>query len=283
MNGNRMQPHDSHIADRELLLEADGETSARRAASIRDHLAHCWTCRTRKAELERTIADYVRVHYRKLDDRVPPIDGSQALLRARLAEAARTSHPQQWYQRLQFLRPQPRLAWAGAAVLLVAFGGLLGWLPSRNAPRTETEFAPNQAWTPGAVLPLDRAAVCAAPEHDDRPAISLAVARGVFSQYGIRDPRPRSYEVDYLIPPALGGSADPRNLWPQPYSTGVWNARVKDALEDRLRSLVCGGELDLTTAQRDLARDWIAAYKKYFRTGEPLLDHLAFVKDRPWE
>jgi anti-sigma factor RsiW len=283
VDGNRMQPHDSHIADRDLLLEADGETSAARAASIRDHLSRCWSCRTRKAELERAIADFVQAHYRTLDDRVPPVDGSRPLLRARLSEAAHASQPQAWHERLQFLRPQPSLAWAGAAVLLVALGGLLAWLPSRSALRTEGEFAPNQAWTPGAVRPLDRAAVCAVPERDDRPVISPAVAQWVFSQYGIRDPRPRSYEVDYLIPPALGGSDDPRNLWPQPYSTGVWNARVKDALEDRLRSLVCGGELDLATAQRDLARDWIAAYKKYFRTGKPLLDHLAFVKDRPWE
>jgi anti-sigma factor RsiW len=278
-----MQPHDSHIADRELLLDADGEVSAACAARIRDHLARCWSCRIRKSELERAIADFVQVHYRQLDDRVPAIDGSRALLRARLAEAARTSQPQQWHQRLQFLRPQTKLAWSGAAVLLVALGGLLTWLPSRSTPHADPEFAPNRAWTPGAVRPLDRAAVCAVPESNGLAPVTATVAQEIFSQYGIRDPRPRSYEVDYLIPPALGGSGDPRNLWPQPYSTGVWNSRVKDALEDRLRSLVCDGKLDLATAQRDLARDWIAAYKKYFRTGQPLLDHLAFVKDRPWE
>ncbi len=89
--------------------------------------------------------------------------------------------------------------------------------------------------------------------------------------------------MDYLIPPALGGSDDPRNLWPQPYSTGVWNARVKDALEERLRSLVCEGKLDLGTAQRDLASDWIGAYKRYFGTDKPLVSHSGFVKDQPWE
>jgi hypothetical protein len=44
---------------------------------------------------------------------------------------------------------------------------------------------------------------------------------------------------------------------------------VKDELEDRLRELVCGGRLDLAEAQRDISTDWIAAYKKYFRTGQP--------------
>jgi hypothetical protein len=34
--------------------------------------------------------------------------------------------------------------------------------------------------------------------------------------------------------------------------------------------LVCDGELDLPTAQRDIATDWIVAYKKYFHTDRPL-------------
>jgi len=34
--------------------------------------------------------------------------------------------------------------------------------------------------------------------------------------------------------------------------------------------MVCGDELELSTAQRDVASDWIAAYKKYFHTDRPL-------------
>ena len=74
--------------------------------------------------------------------------------------------------------------------------------------------------------------------------------------------------MDYLITPALGGADDIRNLWPQAYST-AWNAYVKDALEDRLRELVCTGQLDLPTAQHDISTDWIAAYRKYFHTDKP--------------
>ncbi len=75
--------------------------------------------------------------------------------------------------------------------------------------------------------------------------------------------------MDYLITPELGGANSIRNLWPEPYSI-VWNARVKDELEDRLHDLVCEGKLDLTTAQREISTDWIAAYKKYFHTDRPL-------------
>ena len=77
--------------------------------------------------------------------------------------------------------------------------------------------------------------------------------------------------MDYLITPALGGADDIRNLWPQPYAAPVWNARVKDALEYRLRDMVCDGGIELGEAQREIATNWIAAYKKYFHTEEPLL------------
>jgi hypothetical protein len=61
-----------------------------------------------------------------------------------------------------------------------------------------------------------------------------------------------------------------RNLWPEPYSNTVWNAAVKDALEARLHELVCQGALDLHAAQRELATDWIAAYKRHFHTDRPI-------------
>jgi hypothetical protein len=66
-------------------------------------------------------------------------------------------------------------------------------------------------------------------------------------------------------------------LWPQSYTATVWNAHVKDALEDRLRDLVCDGQLDLATAQREIAANWVEAYKKYFHTDRPLS---RFAEDR---
>ena len=41
-------------------------------------------------------------------------------------------------------------------------------------------------------------------------------------------------------------------------------------VEDRLRDMVCKGEIDLSTAQHEIATDWIVAYKKYFHTDRPL-------------
>jgi hypothetical protein len=38
---------------------------------------------------------------------------------------------------------------------------------------------------------------------------------------------------------------------------------VKDALERKLHKLVCTGQLDLKTAQSEIASNWIEAYEKY--------------------
>jgi hypothetical protein len=113
--------------------------------------------------------------------------------------------------------------------------------------------------------------------------IPATLAYRVFEKYKIRNPRPRAYEVDYLITPALGGADDVRNLWPQPYGEGEWNAHVKDALEHYLHGLVCEDKLDLATAQRDISVNWIAAYQKYFKTERPLEIHTKFSIDPPWE
>jgi hypothetical protein len=39
----------------------------------------------------------------------------------------------------------------------------------------------------------------------------------------------------------------------------------------KLHKLVCAGQLDLKTAQREIASDWIEAYKKYVRRTPPAL------------
>ena len=108
----------------------------------------------------------------------------------------------------------------------------------------------------------------AGPKHGR--VIPASVRQKVFESYGLPHARPDAYEVDYLITPELGGSADIRNLWPEPYARTVWNAHVKDELEDRLHEMVCDGSLDLETAQHDIASNWIAAYKKYFHADNPI-------------
>jgi hypothetical protein len=62
------------------------------------------------------------------------------------------------------------------------------------------------------------------------------------------------------VPLELGGAPnDPRNLWPEPGRT----PNRKDELECRLREMVCAGEVPVGTAQREIASDWVLAYRRF--------------------
>lgn len=62
-----------------------------------------------------------------------------------------------------------------------------------------------------------------------------------------------SVEYDHLISLELGGSNDPKNLWPEP----IADAHIKDGLEAHARSEVCKGTLSLTDVQARIATDWV--------------------------
>jgi hypothetical protein len=75
---------------------------------------------------------------------------------------------------------------------------------------------------------------------------------------------------------SIGGSNSIKNLSPESHRT-VWNAHVKDRLEDRLHALVVSRKLDLETAQREIATDWIATYKKYVGPSPDSGHHLRYA------
>jgi anti-sigma factor RsiW len=269
--------HGSHLSDDELMLALDGELDPVQMGLVENHLRQCWNCRERRKELEQSITEYVRAH-RDLTPGIPPGDGPLSRLRAQMAamseeQAGAWRHwPATW-------------KWFAGPALLCGFaavvsGVLLSWWAGQGVPSGPL---PDARLTPGATRLLSREQICAVPLEEDDRGVPAHLARQVFEQYRIARPKPRMYEVDYLISPALGGAEDIRNLWPQPYADGVWTSRVKDALEDHLRRMVCDGSLDLETAQREIATDWIAAYRKYFGAERPLASHALFVKDRPWE
>jgi hypothetical protein len=115
--------------------------------------------------------------------------------------------------------------------------------------------------------------ICEPDRQARTQPIAPSVHHAVFARYGVDYRRAADYELDYLITPELGGVPDERNLWPQPFARTPWNAYVKDELERLFRRLVCEGKIDLATAQREMASDWISAYKRYFQTNSPLRDY----------
>jgi hypothetical protein len=73
----------------------------------------------------------------------------------------------------------------------------------------------------------------------------------------------RTIEIDHIVSLELGGSNDPANLFPEP-GAGAANYHVKDTLENKLHDLVCSGAMTLRAAQRQIAANWEALYKKVF-------------------
>ena len=250
-----------HLTDREILQEIDGELSESQRFAASCHLGECEACGARRAAIA-SAASATSVDYRATNTAGPHAEYFRARLEIALARMAREPH-------------RPRFATAPAiAVVAVAVSIASATIYLQSAPDTNSLAArhrlalPVASLTPGAAWDVSVDELCSGTTST-RP-ITTAIRAEVVNAYGVQDLPPDQYELDFLITPELGGATDARNLWPQRYESPVWNARVKDELERLLPRLVCGRKLDLATAQRDMAVDWVAAYKKYFNTDRPL-------------
>jgi hypothetical protein len=135
-----------------------------------------------------------------------------------------------------------------ALLLVVAIWFVLPTLAS-------DEDVPNVALTPGDVFPnVSVDAICTPGYAGSVRHVTAIVRQQVFTAYGLTGNHtgycdgPQGCELDHLISLELGGSNDPRNLWPESYDSQPWNAHVKDHLENTLHALVCSGKVSLTEA-----------------------------------
>jgi hypothetical protein len=243
---------EKHLTQQELILLLDGEGDPDRQR----HLTACAFCRSRRAELEETLAAFGQVRRDCMQEYLPSITEPRAKLLAKLEALTAAKHINWWYP-----------AYLAAACLL--FFAIYHRPPDLSIPKNSL--------TPGETRNVSLGDVCRGTNRNSDRMVPVSLRQQVFREYGINDKRPNAYEVDYLITPELGGADSLRNLWPEPYSA-VWNAHVKDELEERLHGLVCSGQIDLATAQREISQDWIGAYKKYFHTNVP---GLALIEPRP--
>jgi hypothetical protein len=274
MDDRNMWRKHPHRTDEELLRAADGELSLQEAAVVQGHLAKCSTCRARFDQIQQAAYDFVQA-YRREQDTAPPARDSRAQLQALLKSHAKEPAPSRRFAPAS--GPLAGWTWVHASFAALLACVALYWSPHFHRPlgakaagmgSEHALLVPIPNLTPGAARPITASQACVAGPLDQMSSIPLSVRQQVFHEYGMDDAPSKQYEVDHLITPELGGTDDIQNLWPEPYSS-EWNARVKDQLEDHLRELVCEGKLDVSTAQREIATDWISAYKKYFQTDRP--------------
>jgi hypothetical protein len=132
---------------------------------------------------------------------------------------------------------------------------------------------PDARCTPGAVNPAVTQAsigstICRSGWTSTvRPSSSITSRekRGSLLAYGDAA-ESTGFEYDHLVALELGGAVnDARNLWPEPdyaNATGFY-LNPKDRLERVLNRLVCTRRMTLASAQRMIAGDWVAAYRRY--------------------
>lgn len=153
-------------------------------------------------------------------------------------------------------KPDLRWLYVIAAVAMFVCGGC-------RAADLRTGL-PDPAMTPGEANPvLTEERICA-PGFRTGPfrKVPASLKRKVYRTYGMANHKgacacKRGCEVDHLVSLELGGANTAANLWPQPYC-GPHNAVEKDKLENRLRELVCAGDLTLEEAQAEISADWIS-------------------------
>jgi len=195
--------------------------------------------------------------------------------------------------------PPPRrsgLARAAAAAIAVASatGVGAGLWSDQGTPPPAARILPDASITPGATDPsvTDAVALCG---HDwkqgpgGQPPVKgggdtysqaarhtpSGLKNQVFVDYGLTNPNDggKRWEIDHLIPLALGGRDVEKNLWPQSRDTTFeMNAWRKDKLESRLYNILCNHKaqdppLTVQEAQTALRDDWTQAYQKYCSAG----------------
>ena len=261
-----MQGNKAHLSDEELLLFSDQELPTRQAATVREHVAQCESCRGRLTALENASACFADLHQQEFQAQSFHSVHARNLLKTRLSGSG-SRRATFWNVVTQ------QLAGACLALMLVVGGiwtvrHIMRAETSLDATKGEAIALPRRTLTPGSTRAVQVADLCSSQELGNDPPVSSSLEQAVFREYGVPASSRKDYELDYLITPALGGVDSIQNLWPQPHSS-TWNARVKDQLEDHLHELVCQGRLQLATAQSDIASDWIAAYKRYFNTDKP--------------
>jgi 5-methylcytosine-specific restriction endonuclease McrA len=128
---------------------------------------------------------------------------------------------------------------------------------------------PDHGCSPGAIFETaTEEVVCVAGYTKTVRSVSVKTRKAVFAEYGIEYPQPYgSYEVDHIIPLALGGSNDIANLFPEarvPFDSAQGKPlpgfQEKDVVENYLHEHVCSGEVDLVAAQVQIANNWLGVY-----------------------
>lgn len=180
------------------------------------------------------------------------------------------------FQKIGPVKTNERRRQLRLSLVFLIFGfAMLLWVSGAFGDDVPDLAIPDRSITPGVVAITSMETICNTKWGRDRRHVTSSMKREVFARYGLIgnkdkaclvDKHGRRCEIDHLVSRELGGADDVDNLWPQPYG-GLWNAAMKDRIENRLYREVCSGVISLEHAQNEIRLDWRIPYRRYF--GEP--------------
>jgi len=160
--------------------------------------------------------------------------------------------------------------------IILAIGGTLDGQQAHYAKKGPA-LVPDSSVTGGAVRIRSKQTVCSVKWGKDERHVTDKMKDDVFAAYGTKQGEgvcvfkthtgkkgqlvKEGCEIDHLISRELGGDDKIENLWPQPYTQHP-GAHEKDWLENQLHKEVCDGTITLAEAQKEIKKNWYAAYKK---------------------
>lgn len=149
---------------------------------------------------------------------------------------------------------------AGIVVLFGVLGatGQKRWLYSTTANAELNSYLksglPDPSWSPGEHDQSTRVAMGKA----SLDTISPSAQREVFLTYGLSLDNTH-YVVCHVIPPLLGGTNNPKNLFP----ATPWFRGLKRRLDTHLVDLVSANKLSVVQARLELTTNWVKAVHHY--------------------
>jgi hypothetical protein len=127
--------------------------------------------------------------------------------------------------------------------------------------------SPDRRCSPGAYYSkLTKAVICSSGFRTSSIRnVPQSVKFAVEGAYGlVQKHYGGALEIDHIVSLELGGSNDVANLFPENADTQRPGYHAKDRLENRLHDMVCRSELTLRSAQRRIAANWQALYKRVY-------------------
>jgi len=155
-----------------------------------------------------------------------------------------------------------------AAPATFGAGGLGASIPLHPVTKTSNCHVrgplPDAGCTPGTrYRPVDKQRVCKPGYASSVRNVPESRKGDVHRAYAMKQHfNGRNGEVDHLVSLELGGTNATAKLFPEAASPRP-ASQEKDRLENRLHDLACSGQINLRRAQREIATNWVKAYKIY--------------------